>query len=480
MARLGDLSAKSITVDQIDALLTSIASADVSPRTVNKTRQLICAVFNYGMRPKTWALQSNPAQASDRRREGDRAVVAFYTADQIEELARTLAAGAHRDLGRVGVEVEEIEAQASEDAQDGEIVRLAAYAGLRRGELVALRWRDVDLPARKITVRRTVSGGKELASTKGRRFREVPIPDQALVPLRRLGNRDDFTGPDDYIFVNRFGRRIDPSALRRRYQRARETTTLEPLRFHDLRHAYGSLLVAGGVDLVSVKAAMDTPASRRPSATCTPDRPANKPLSSPRRSQAQPDQLGPAGPRCGRARSVSAAAAPKRLVDRTPATRCRQVCRQEIAGLIPAGSIGRSPGNHLVLSARPLLRTSISGLGIRIGHQIGFEVQPPNSGRAEWRHQHAPAAQAGSRHVPIGDARRLRRAGCGSAHTNAMLQRIPPFLASARKDAEPPSGGSSAFQGRCYQPGGLENEPVGSVIVAGNWLAVRGPERIGL
>jgi integrase len=126
----------------------------------------------------------------------------------------------------------------------------------RRGELVALRWRDIDFVARKITVRRALSGDTELRSTKSRRFREVPLPDQAAAALDRLSRRGEFAGPDDYVFANRLGRRLDPSALRRRFERARDAAGLEPLRFHDLRHTYGSLLVAGGIDLASVKASM--------------------------------------------------------------------------------------------------------------------------------------------------------------------------------------------------------------------------------
>jgi integrase len=57
--------------------------------------------------------------------------------------------------------------------------------------------------------------------------------------------------PHDYVFANRFGRRLDPSALRRRFARARDAAGLRALRFHDLRHAYGSLLVPGGIDLPS-------------------------------------------------------------------------------------------------------------------------------------------------------------------------------------------------------------------------------------
>jgi integrase len=256
MAVLGDRPAREITTRDIEQLLRSIAQTGVAPRTVNSARQILCAIFNYGMRPSTYALDANPAAHADRRVEPDRSTLAFYSPEEIEALARGLAAGVHRDPTRRGVDQAEIAARAFEDAQDAEIVRTAAYTGLRRGELAALKWRDVDFSGHKIIVRRAISGDVELSSTKSRRAREVPLPDQAAAALDRLSRRRDFTAPDDYVFVNRLGRRIDASALRRRFDRARNALGLERLRFHDLRHTYGSLLVAGGVDLASVKQAM--------------------------------------------------------------------------------------------------------------------------------------------------------------------------------------------------------------------------------
>jgi integrase len=256
MATLGDRPVREVTTREIEDLLRSVSSTGVSPRTVNKVRQLVCAIFNYGLRPSTYGLATNPAAYADRRREPDRGPLAFYSPEQIEQLARSLAVGAHRDSSRPALSREEIEARAYEDAQDAELIRVAAYGGLRRGELVALRWRDVDFAGRKIIVRRSLSGDTELRSTKSRRSREVPLPDQAAAALDRLSRRAEFTSPDDYVFANRLGRRLDPSALRRRFERALRAAGLEPLRFHDLRHTYGSLLVAGGIDLASVKAAM--------------------------------------------------------------------------------------------------------------------------------------------------------------------------------------------------------------------------------
>ncbi len=256
MVALGDCPVREVTTREVEDLLRSVASTGVAARTVNKIRQLVCAIFNYGMRPSTYGLASNPATYADRRREPEPGPLAFYSPEQVEQLARSLAAGSHRHPSRPALREDEIVARALEDAQDAELVRVAAYAGLRRGELVALRWRDVDFTGRKIIVRRSLSGEIEVRSTKSRRAREVPLPDQAAAALHRLSQRGDFVGADDYVFVSRFGRRLDPSALRRRFERARDAAGLEPLRFHDLRHTYGSLLVAGGIDLASVKSAM--------------------------------------------------------------------------------------------------------------------------------------------------------------------------------------------------------------------------------
>ncbi len=145
--------------------------------------------------------------------------------------------------------------EVAEDHQDAELVRLAAYAGLRQGELLALRWRDVEFTASAITVARAMSAGVE-SSTKSGRVRRVPLADQAAAALDRLSRREHFTDPDDLVFCNALGRTLDDSALRKRYKRAQAAAVVRPLRFHDLRHTFGSLLAASGVDVVTIKAAM--------------------------------------------------------------------------------------------------------------------------------------------------------------------------------------------------------------------------------
>ncbi len=255
MAALGDRPASKISTRDVEELLATISATGVSPRTVNKHRAVICAAFNYGCRASTYGLAKNPASEADKRREPLPGALAYYSPEEVEALARALGDGRHREPSRQTLGDQERQVRHAEDQQDAEIVRVAAYAGLRLGELLALRWRDVDFAGHALTVGRAMSAGVE-SSTKSGRVRRVPLPDQAAAALDRLSRREDFTGPDERVFCNVFGRTLDGSALRRRFKRARDVAGLRPLRFHDLRHTYGSLLAAAGVDLVTIKSAM--------------------------------------------------------------------------------------------------------------------------------------------------------------------------------------------------------------------------------
>lgn len=273
MAHLGDLAAAMITARDVDALLTTVSKAGGSARSVNKHREMVSAIFNYGMKATAFALPANPAAHTDKRKEPQPGALVFYTPEEVEALARAFADGRHRraqdervvgdgqDSGvaaganknlqdRVAADV-----LAAQDAQDAELVRVAAYAGLRQGELLALRWGDVDFAGHALTVARALSLGIE-SSTKSGRVRRVPLPDQAAAALDRLSRREDFTSPDDLVFCNVLGRNLDGSAVRKRFKRARDAAGLRPLRFHELRHTYGSLLAAAGIDLVTIQAVM--------------------------------------------------------------------------------------------------------------------------------------------------------------------------------------------------------------------------------
>jgi integrase len=250
MAALGDRPATKITTREIEAVLTTISETGASPRTVNKHRNVIAAVFGYGCKPSTYALSVNPAKGADKRREAHPGALVFYAPDEIEAIARALAEGRQRDRS-----VPSVSDYEREDQQDAEIVRVAAYAGLRQGELLALRWRDVDFAGSALTIARAMSAGVE-SSTKSGHVRRVPLADQAAAALDRMSRREHFTTSGDLVFCNVLGRPLDDSALRRRYRRAQTAAGVRPLRFHDLRHTFGSLLAMRGVDVVTIQKAM--------------------------------------------------------------------------------------------------------------------------------------------------------------------------------------------------------------------------------
>jgi integrase len=255
MGALGERPAEKITTREIDELLATISATGASASTVNKYRSAVSTVFNYGCKRSTFALPSNPVTGADKRREPAQAPLVFYSPEEIEVIARALAGGQHRDPGYPAVNDGERLARQVEGQQDAEMVRVAAYAGLRRGELLALRWRDIDFAGSALTIARAMSAGVE-SSTKSGRVRRVPLADQAAGALDRMSRRDHFTSPDDLVFCNVFGGPLDGSALRRRYKRAQHAAGVRPLRFHDLRHTFGSLLAARGVDVVTIQKAM--------------------------------------------------------------------------------------------------------------------------------------------------------------------------------------------------------------------------------
>lgn len=146
-------------------------------------------------------------------------------------------------------EVEQLIAAAGE--RDGLMFRVASFAGLRRGELISLRWRHIDFDRSLMHIVENVSAGQD-ARVKDHEGRTVPLAPQLSDAL--LAWRPREAPGDDLVFPGTLpGRKIDGDALSKRYREVRDGAGLRPLRFHDLRHTFGSLAVDGGASLVQVQ-----------------------------------------------------------------------------------------------------------------------------------------------------------------------------------------------------------------------------------
>ncbi len=220
--RWADRPLTSIAPADVEALRDELMAAGLSPRTVVRHLTVAHGVFKHAVRAH--GLERNPAAAELVDRPTVRYSGEFRSLD-VEQLAALC--------------------RAAESEQDACLFLTAAMTGLRQGELRALRWRDVDFAGERIHVQRSAGTGAEGAvkAPKSGRVRSVPLVPQVAAALARVGQREHFTADDDLVFPNPVGGVENDTLLRRRYQRALKAAGLPPVRFHDLRHVFGSTAV---------------------------------------------------------------------------------------------------------------------------------------------------------------------------------------------------------------------------------------------
>jgi integrase len=178
--------------------------------------------------------------------------IRFLTTAQVDALASAAVAGEHQALDRV-------------------LYLTAAMTGLRQGELIALRWQDVDWAAQRVRVRRNHVLG-EFDTPKSRRStRSVPMSRRVTSELGQWQKTTRWAGPADLVFAEpTSGEVLRRGALMRRYRRALKAAKLEPThRFHDLRHTFGTVMAAAGVPMRTLQEWMGHRTSRRRSAMRT-------------------------------------------------------------------------------------------------------------------------------------------------------------------------------------------------------------------
>lgn len=137
---------------------------------------------------------------------------------------------------------------------------VAATTGMRQGELIGLRWSDVDLEARRIQVVRSLQrvkgqGMVAFEPKTARSRRQVVIGARAVAALRALRDRQAFLAKalgaewegEGLVFTNDFGRPLDSGRVRTWFHRDLERAGLPRIRFHDLRHTAATLLLSQNV-----------------------------------------------------------------------------------------------------------------------------------------------------------------------------------------------------------------------------------------
>ncbi|MGE0358924.1 MAG: tyrosine-type recombinase/integrase [Burkholderiales bacterium] len=185
-----------------------------SAATVNRYMAALSALFSWAIEerlaPRGWV---NPCRGI-KRLKGEHERVRFL--DEAER-ARLLAACRSSRYPRLHA-----------------LVLTAMLSGARRGELMGLKWRDVDLEAGLARLGRTKNGDR----------RTLVLLPQVVEALRPFAGE-----PARFVFGSAKSRHQAPASIDTAWRKAIERAKIDDFRFHDLRHCCASYLVQAGVDL---------------------------------------------------------------------------------------------------------------------------------------------------------------------------------------------------------------------------------------
>lgn len=212
--QLGEISDRTVE----EWLTRQMQSGAVRARTANKLQVMLSAIFERAR--KQYRHPTNPLSGVDKIAAPKPRTIEHYSPEEVYALVR--AAASERDAA---------------------LYLTAAFTGLRRGELIALRVRAVDFAGEVIRVEAGYSNG-ELSTPKSGVARAVPMVEEVAQALARLLAARGNPGPEELVFPGggKDGYLAGP-AVGRRYRQAQKKAGLRPLRFHDLRHTFGSLAI---------------------------------------------------------------------------------------------------------------------------------------------------------------------------------------------------------------------------------------------
>jgi integrase len=202
----------------------------LAPKTIRNVVANLSAMCNYARAPQRRWIASNPCDGVELPAVPDSDEIRFLTLDEVELLVEHARPGMFYDLDRA-------------------MYRVAAMTGLRRGELLGLRWSDVDWLAQRVRVRRNYVRG-EFGTPKSRRStRSVPMALEVAAELERLSHVSSWTEDEHLVFAHpATGEPLYVAGIARRMRKALEAAGLDDThRVHDLRHTFGTQCAAAGV-----------------------------------------------------------------------------------------------------------------------------------------------------------------------------------------------------------------------------------------
>lgn len=230
LPRLGELRLDEVGVDQILVLIGGLGGEGYAGSTINGILMPLSRLFAHALRRNL--IEVSPISKLDR---SERPRISRHERPVLnrDEIGRLLGAASPRYRT---------------------LRATAVLSGLRQGELLGLRWRDIDFENKVIRVRNALDRHRRDVPPKTQHaLRDVVLMPALARALQQRRSVSVFSDPNDYVFTTRVGTPLHWTNLGRRVLKpALAEAGIQPLRWHDLRHTFASLLIAGGANITFV------------------------------------------------------------------------------------------------------------------------------------------------------------------------------------------------------------------------------------